>query len=194
MRLRTFDPDKALEAAMMLFWQRGYEAVSFDDLVEATGASRKGLYGLWKGKDVLFGEAIRIYRNYVGELFFTTLEQPEAGLSEIAAFWQAFETAAKQPQWRGCLVMRTASDQNLRLAAASQEVALYLDRFLGAFRHALSNAKTAGDLPEHVMPDIAADQALAIAMAISNLGMENGYTGRVADMVRAGRHACGLKG
>ena len=43
-RPKVFDRDAALDKAMTLFWQHGYEATSLSDLVEATGAKAPTLY------------------------------------------------------------------------------------------------------------------------------------------------------
>ena len=44
-RPREFDPDEALDKAMHLFWERGFQHTSMEDLVRRTGVSRYGLYG-----------------------------------------------------------------------------------------------------------------------------------------------------
>ena len=71
---------------MNLFWQRGYDAVSFNDLVAATGASRRGLYSLWGSKEDLFAAAMARYRHGVGDYFFDDMEADGAGRAEIEAF------------------------------------------------------------------------------------------------------------
>lgn len=60
-RPRGFDTDAALDAAMHLFWRKGYRATSLDDLVAATGASRASLYKLWGDKSALFVACLDLY-------------------------------------------------------------------------------------------------------------------------------------
>lgn len=54
-RPKVFDRDAALDKAMTLFWQHGYEATSLSDLVEATGAKAPTLYAEFTNKEGLFG-------------------------------------------------------------------------------------------------------------------------------------------
>lgn len=53
-RPKVFDRDAALDKAMKLFWQHGYEATSLADLVEATGAKAPTLYAEFTNKEGLF--------------------------------------------------------------------------------------------------------------------------------------------
>jgi AcrR family transcriptional regulator len=60
-RPRAFDRDRALRAAMTLFWTKGYEATSIADLTEALGIGVKSLYAAFGSKDDLYAEALRCY-------------------------------------------------------------------------------------------------------------------------------------
>ena len=50
MRTKTFEPDEIADAAMEVFWRRGYAATSVQDLVEGTGLSRSSLYSTFESK------------------------------------------------------------------------------------------------------------------------------------------------
>jgi len=58
-RPREFDLNEALQAAMLLFWERGYEATSIDDLLQQMGINRASLYGTLGQKRELFLKALR---------------------------------------------------------------------------------------------------------------------------------------
>ena len=47
-REREFDPTQALDQAVAMFWERGYSETSMEDLVDATGVSRYGIYGTFR--------------------------------------------------------------------------------------------------------------------------------------------------
>ena len=60
-RPREFDRDEALESAMRLFWDRGYEATSISDLTRAMRITPPALYGAFGSKKQLFLEAVERY-------------------------------------------------------------------------------------------------------------------------------------
>ncbi|KYF66802.1 TetR/AcrR family transcriptional regulator [Sorangium cellulosum] len=60
-RPRSFDQEAALERAMVLFWERGYEATSLDELSAAMGISPSSLYATFGGKEQLFRAAVDRY-------------------------------------------------------------------------------------------------------------------------------------
>ena len=65
-RPKCFDPEAALEKAMMLFWDRGYEATSMDDLSAAMGISPSSIYATYGDKEKLFQAAVDRYRDGPG--------------------------------------------------------------------------------------------------------------------------------
>ena len=60
-RPRGFDRDSALRCAMLLFWERGYEATSISDLTAAMGINSPSLYAAFGSKEALFRESIELY-------------------------------------------------------------------------------------------------------------------------------------
>ncbi|MFC4333497.1 TetR/AcrR family transcriptional regulator [Streptomyces andamanensis] len=60
-RPRTFDEERALESAMRMFWEKGYEATSTQDLCDATGLGRSSIYNTFKSKHELFERALTRY-------------------------------------------------------------------------------------------------------------------------------------
>ncbi|WP_445478747.1 TetR/AcrR family transcriptional regulator [Lysinibacillus irui] len=60
-RTREFDEEKVLEAAMQLFWEKGYEATSLSDLTAKMGIQRPSIYSTFGDKRELFEAALRKY-------------------------------------------------------------------------------------------------------------------------------------
>ena len=177
---------------MGLFWQCGYDAVSFDDLIAKTGASRKGLYSVWPDKRALFVAALGLYRRRVGDHFFPQMERPDAGLAAVAGFLDRFEAAARAPGWRGCLVVRTSVDAIVAEPPVAEEVSAYCDRLAASLEHALKGAARRGELACGVDPLAASRQVFAVAVACSVLGVREGFGPRIAALIEAARAACGL--
>ncbi|MEC5306417.1 TetR/AcrR family transcriptional regulator [Bacillus thuringiensis] len=60
-RTREFDEDQVLDAAMQLFWEKGYEATSLSDLTSRMGIQRPSIYSTFGDKKELFEAALRRY-------------------------------------------------------------------------------------------------------------------------------------
>ena len=68
-RPREFDRDDAVEQAMLLFWERGYEATTLNDLRSALGGlSPASFYAAFGSKEALFGECLSLYMQSCGQL------------------------------------------------------------------------------------------------------------------------------
>ena len=68
-RHREFDVVQALDAALRVFWRKGYEGASYADLTEATGVERPALYSAFGNKEALFRRALgRYYERYLDYL------------------------------------------------------------------------------------------------------------------------------
>ena len=78
---------------MFLFWERGYEGVSMDDLTAAMGISLSSLYGSFGGKEELFLMALGTYEKEIGMYWVPILENTGDGRE---AFVRMFETAARE--------------------------------------------------------------------------------------------------
>ena len=71
-----FDKDAALEAAMLLFWERGYEGTSMADLTQAMGLSPSSIYAGFGDKQALFSLAVKRYMGSRAGYATRALEEP----------------------------------------------------------------------------------------------------------------------
>ena len=60
-RPRKFDTDKAVEQAMLVFWKKGYEGTTIDELTAAMGISRPSLYAAFGNKEGIFKRSLNHY-------------------------------------------------------------------------------------------------------------------------------------
>jgi AcrR family transcriptional regulator len=90
----VFDRQRALWAAMTLFWERGYEGTSFDDLTAAMGISSSSFYNSFGSKEELYCEATKSYLDWSGHWFFAILNDP--GIDTRTAFARLFESTAEE--------------------------------------------------------------------------------------------------
>jgi len=78
-RPRSFDPDVALRQALDLFWERGYEGTSLNDLAAAMGIASASIYACFGSKENLFRQVMELYgRTSGGPPRQALREQPTA--------------------------------------------------------------------------------------------------------------------
>ena len=93
-RPAVFDRDLALREAMTLFWERGYEGTSFDELIAAMGISASSFYNSFGSKEALYCEATHSYLEWSGQWFFAILNDPS--IDTKTAFARLFEATAEE--------------------------------------------------------------------------------------------------
>src|ERR1700733_13375410 len=94
-----FDKDAALEAAMLLFWQRGYEGTSMADLAQAMGLNPSSIYAAFGDKHALFSLAVKRYLDSRAQYATKALEEPtlERVIRALFDNTVAFLSAAGHP-------------------------------------------------------------------------------------------------
>jgi AcrR family transcriptional regulator len=107
-RPRAFDRDKALAAAMEVFWRKGFEATSISDLTEAMGINPPSLYAAFGDKEQLFLEAAEAYGRRRGDECPYCDEPTARGAIEKLLTYMARELSAND-QPRGCMMAMAAA-------------------------------------------------------------------------------------
>ncbi len=95
-----FDPQQALDAAMHVFWQRGYEATSLENLLAAMDIGKSSFYQAYGSKPELFQKCLENYRDASVDRLRALLDQSASG----KAFWRRFSRAslwAQKTPWVG---------------------------------------------------------------------------------------------
>jgi AcrR family transcriptional regulator len=147
-RHREFDVDQALDAALCVFWRKGYEGASYTDLTQATDVERPALYSAFGNKEALFRQALaRYYERYL-DYFRAALEQPTSREVVAHILRGAAELHTRYPDRKGCLGVHGAvagSDDAEPIRRALIEARANAEASL---RKRFEQAKEDGDLPE----------------------------------------------
>jgi TetR/AcrR family transcriptional repressor of nem operon len=152
-RPKEFIPDEALEKAMQVFWHKGYEATSMEDLLTAMDLNRGSLYDTFGDKRQLFLKVIDRYcHGFVGEKF-SLLDHPGPALPTLRLFIRGMiEGGLADPQRRGCLIANTV----MELSPHEKEIAGTLRQVLkmaeDTFFRVLVRAKEQGELKKDKDP------------------------------------------
>ncbi len=146
-RPKEFDQDEALERAMQVFWKKGYDGTSVQDLVDEMGINRGSLYNTFGDKHTLFLAAIDKYCAQIIGDWFTELRRPDAGLDTIRVFFNGLVHQATGDQgWRGCLMTNTVIEMAPHDDVVAARVAANLKRIETTFHTVLERAQTQGEL------------------------------------------------
>src|SRR5437879_13605435 len=77
-RIRQFDPAEALDRALDVFWEHGYEGATLPALTRAMGINRPSLYAAFGNKQQLFRKALDYYQAGPSSFLTAALSQPTA--------------------------------------------------------------------------------------------------------------------
>ena len=146
-RPKEFNPDDAIEKAMQVFWHKGYEATSMEDLLTAMDLSRGSLYDTFGDKRQLFLKVVDRYCTSFASSKFSLLDQPGPALPTLRRFISdMIESGLADPQRRGCLISNTV----MELSPHEKEIAGTLRQVLkmaeDTFFRVLARAKQQGEL------------------------------------------------
>lgn len=180
-RPKEFDPEKALDRAVELFWSKGYEATSIQDLVETLGINRSSLYGTFGDKHKLYLAAIDRYCQGVVDPAVAELDGASSPYQAIRRLFLGIPAKAeKSRKRRGCLLCNAAVERAPVDPDVRAEVLGGLTRLGAAFRRALLRARAAQEISATIEPNAFADYLLS------------GYFGLIV-LAKAGRKPAQLK-
>jgi len=104
-RPRAFDRDEALARAMEVFWDKGFEAASMNDLIAAMGIGSPSLYAAFGSKEALFREAVERYVTVDGADIWAAVMSADTAYGAVEAFLMTTARAfTRRDKPRGCLV------------------------------------------------------------------------------------------
>lgn len=148
-RVKEFDPDAALAAAMDLFWARGYEATSTADLVEHLGIGRASLYATFGSKHELYLRALDRYGQLRDPVLMEITSRPGPALPAVREVVEKFvREAAGDQRERGCMVVNAATERAPHDPAVARQVEASWQTLELALTSALLRAKAQGELRE----------------------------------------------
>jgi len=172
-RPRSFDERDALEKAIQVFWLKGYDGVTIDDLVAGMGVGRPSLYSIFGNKQALFLRVLKAYMEKKGALAAKALLSPQGLRDSLAGFLRfAVESATEEGSAPGCLALCVApvvNDPKVReiLLNAATGAAAQLEL---RFRDGISAGEIPADFPVAVRASQVLDFARGLTMR-AQIGM-----------------------
>lgn len=149
-RPRSFDTEAVLGAAMQLFWRRGYQAASLDELARLTGVNKPSLYAAFGDKGQLFLQVLERYHTALLAMSQQMLSRDGSAREAIRAWLLGYlPHCSGETGERGCLSINTSFEA----AVLSPEVRASVDRFMQATEALLVAACNRGKAQGEFPPD-----------------------------------------
>jgi len=164
---KNFVLEDVVERAMEVFWEKGYEATSIADLIDATGVQRQSLYNAFGDKRGLF---VRTLEKFEFEHQTRVLEALEAKGKPLSSINKILRDAADDVNSRGCFMVNTT----LELRIHDEEIKALLSNAAGDFRiwfiKIIEQGKSQGEIPATVNANEVASGLLAALYGIRVMG------------------------
>ena|SRR5215475_8258621 len=153
-RPRSFNPDAALDVALSVFWERGYEGASLSDLTQAMGINKPSLYATFGDKAQLFRKVVDRYMAQQAVVWEQAFEEPTARLAVERILNMAADGLTSGQNPHGCLLVQSALTCSQESDSIKRELALKRADSDSLLRDRFARAQADGELPPSV--DVAA--------------------------------------
>lgn len=151
-RPRVFDMEEALEKALKIFWDRGYEGASLAELTQSLGINKPSLYAAFGNKEELFKKALLMYASGPVAFINEVVNEPTSRKVAESFLVKAAEFLTEAQHPKGCMIIQGA----LSVGENAEFVRDLLSEYRKAYEKKLierfEKAKADGDLPEEVIP------------------------------------------
>lgn len=153
-RALPYDRDTAIDAAMTLFWRKGYHATSLKDLEAALNMKPGSIYAAFDSKEALFGLSLERYyeRSLAG--LRQALDDAASPLAALAEFLRKTgRDPFEDPSRCACMLMKTVLNATPDEPQLSERAGQYLDALRAQMAQAFERAKAMGELPSDADAD-----------------------------------------
>jgi TetR/AcrR family transcriptional repressor of nem operon len=145
-RTKEFETGDALDAAMQLFWRKGYAATSLRDLLDGMGIGYGSFYNAFGDKHALFLASLDRFRELRTSWIDEVLEDfGLGGIEEV--FRRTVDGLVGFEPRRGCLLANTAVELGPHDAEVAAKISRYVRHTEAVFERAVIRAQEAGEIP-----------------------------------------------
>jgi AcrR family transcriptional regulator len=166
-RPRGFDADEALERALLVFWEHGYEGASLATLTEAMGISTTSMYATFGNKEELFRKALDRYTEGPSAYVTRALEKPTAFDVATALIAGTIQTTTRPAGPHGCLGVQGALATGDSGRGARDLLIGWRDDGYTTLRDRFERAVDDGDLPPEADPALLARYVTTLGYGIA---------------------------
>ena len=164
---KSFEVDDAVEAAMRVFWKKGFARTTLTDLTEATGVKRQSLYNAIGDKRELFLQSLRRYdRDHRRSVMERIEALPDPVRAIHILFRGVVEESCHDDAHKGCLLVNTALEMPFHDAEIQLLLKTGLRDFEASCQRLVRRGQELGRIPADLDPDAAAKGLLGLFIGI----------------------------
>ena len=180
-RPREFCTERALTAALGVFWAKGYEGASMADLTAAMGITKPSLYAAFGNKEALFHKALDLYETEKLAYTREALKQPTARAVVEYFMRGSIDAQMSSCDPKGCLGVISATACGVEAESIKADVIQRRASSQAALVERFEKAKRDGDLPDHI--DVAGLTSYLYAI-LQGMAVQAGSGASRADLER----------
>ncbi|MFD0308609.1 TetR/AcrR family transcriptional regulator [Streptomyces sp. NPDC127119] len=166
-RPRGFDTEEALERAMRVFWEQGYEGASLTDLTGAMGITRTSMYAAFGNKEDLFRKALERYTEGPASYSVRATREPTARQVATAFLNGSVRTSTQPGGPTGCLGVQGALAAGEPGRTARDTLVTWRNEGMDLLHDRFRQAVDEGDLPPDLDPALLARYLMTVANGIA---------------------------
>jgi AcrR family transcriptional regulator len=166
-RPREFDEDEVLQAALRLFWEKGYEGTSLSDLMAATGLTKSSLYKAFGSKEGLFWRVIERYQRDFLDFRHEALAETTPRRIAQRLLEGVIELHGGGMNPVGCLELNTALAGSKDSEPIRQQLVRSRERFRLALRNRFEETIATAPLPPGMTSDDAASLVISLIQGLA---------------------------
>ena len=155
-RPSIFDEEKVLDKATELFWTRGYEATSLDDLLGVMGMGKSSFYHAFGSKKELFEKVMDRFVNDTVHRMMIDLPVHPRPMERIREFFREIAHGASMQHKKGCFMGNTVVELTNTDRALGARAVRRLERMEALFRQYIEAAQRSGELQTREDPTVLA--------------------------------------
>lgn len=153
-KVEVFDKELVLEQAARVFHDKGYNATSMQDLVDATGLNRSSIYNSFESKLNLFMACLKSYQSKYGDKITKELQQAENALNAIERLFGFYlNEIVNDGEDKGCLLVNATSEMANQEACVTGFLVNNREWFVGLLEGLVEKGQQEGSINKDRSPE-----------------------------------------